>query len=165
MATPFAVEVVTPERVLYSGEVEEVSLRTDEGEIAFLAKHEDYIGAVDITVCKLTPHSGGDAAEPLLIAIHGGFVHVDESGVKLLASVAELGGEIDVDRARTALTNAEARRNTETTSTHAEESGDDHADGIAKSGAMLALLEPDAPEQAIRRAEVRLEAAGAALRN
>lgn len=156
---------MTPERVLFAGEVEEVSLRTDEGEIAFLAKHEDYIGAVDITVCKLTPQSGGDAAEPVLIAIHGGFVHVDESGVKLLASVAELGGEIDVDRARAALTNAEARRGTETSGTRAEESGEEHAAGIAKSGAMLALLEPDAPEQAIRRAEVRLEAAGAALRN
>src|SRR5487761_1900459 len=149
MATPFAVEVVTPERVLYSGEVEEVSLRTDEGEIAFLAKHEDYIGAVDITVCKLTPHSGGDAAEPLLIAIHGGFVHVDESGVKILASVAELGGEIDVDRARNALVTAETRRTSEPASSNAEESGDDRGAGIAKSGAMLALLEPEAPEQAI----------------
>ena len=165
MATPFSVEVVTPERVLFSGEVEEVSLRTDEGEIAFLAKHEDYIGAVDITVCKLTPQAGGDAAEPELLAIHGGFVHVDESGVKILASVAELGGEIDVDRARNALVTAEARRTSEPASSNAEESGDDRGAGIAKSGAMLALLEPEAPEQAIRRAEVRLEAAGAALRN
>ena len=165
MATPFTVEVVTPERVLFSGEVEEVSLRTDEGEIAFLAKHEDYIGAVDITVCKLTPQAGGDAAEPELLAIHGGFVHVDESGVKILASVAELGGEIDVDRARNALVTAETRRTSEPASSNAEESGDDRGAGIAKSGAMLALLEPEAPEQAIRRAEVRLEAAGAALRN
>lgn len=166
MATPFAVEVVTPERVLFSGEVEEVSLRTDEGEIAFLAKHEDLIGAVDITVCKLTPSTGGDAAEPVLIAIHGGFVHVDDSGVKLLASVAELGTEIDVDRARNALSAAEGRRSSEPAgAAHADEAGENHSDGIAKSGAMLALLEPDAPEQAVRRAEVRLEAAGAALRN
>ena len=164
MATPFAVEVVTPERVLFSGEVEEVSLRTDEGEIAFLAKHEDFIGAVDITVCKLTLSSSGDATEPMLIAIHGGFVHVDTNGVKLLASVAELGAEIDVDRARVALSGAESRRGTEPTAAHGEESGEDRGDGIAKSGAMLALLEPDAPEQAARRAEVRLEAAGAALR-
>ncbi len=166
MATPFTVEVVTPESVLFTGEVEDVSLRTHEGESAFIAKHEDYIGAVDITVCKLTPLAGGDAAETELLAIHGGFVHVDESGVKILASVAELGGEIDVDRARNALVTAEARRTSEpSASSNAEESGDDHGAGIAKSGAMLALLEPEAPEQAIRRAEVRLEAAGAALRN
>lgn len=165
MATPFAVEVVTPERVLYSGEVEEVSLRTDEGEIAFLAKHEDFIGAVDITVCKLTPVASGDAAEPVLIAIHGGFVHVEQSGVKLLASVAELGSEVDVERARTALATAEARRGSEGQGGSHDESSTETGDGIARSGAMLALLEPDAPEQAVRRAEARLEAAGVALRS
>lgn|SRR5487761_2026791 len=163
MATPFAVEVVTPERVLYSGEVEEVSLRTDEGEIAFLAKHEDFIGAVDITVCKLTPATTGEPVDPVLIAIHGGFVHVEQSGVRLFASVAELGVEIDVERARAALAAAEARRGSEGAATH-DESATDAGDGIARSGAMLALLEPEAPEQAARRAEARLEAAGVALR-
>jgi len=165
MATPFAVEVVTPERVLYSGEVEEVSLRTDEGEIAFLAKHEDFIGAVDITVCKLTPVTTGEPAEPMRIAIHGGFVHVEQSGVRLLASVAELGAEIDVERARAALAAAEARRAPEGSSASHDDAASEPADGIARSGAMLALLEPEAPAQAARRAEARLEAAGVTLRD
>ena len=158
MATPFRVELVTPERVLFSGEAEEVSLRTDEGEISFLAKHEDFIGAVDITCCRITP-AGGDDAHPLLVAIHGGFVHVNEDGVKLLAGVAELGTEIDVERARAALSTAESQVGTEPQA-HAEDAAE-HGAGVAPSPAVLALLEPDAPEQAVRRARVRLEAAGA----
>jgi len=165
MATPFRVEVLTPERVLFSGEVEEVSLRTDAGEIAFLAKHEDFIGAIDITLCRLTLTSAGDALEPVLIAVHGGFVHVDASGVKLLASVAELGTEVDVDRARAALSAAEARRGQEGPGGHGEDSPRDGAEATARSAAALALLEPDAPEQAARRAEVRLRAAGVAPRS
>jgi F-type H+-transporting ATPase subunit epsilon len=159
VATPFVVELVTPERVLFSGEVEEVSLRTDEGEIAFLAGHEDFIGALDITVCKLTPVSGTEDAQPILAAIHGGFVHVDETGVKLLAGVAELGSEIDVARARAALGAAESQVPAEAAS-HAEDAATEGEGSIARSGAMLALLEPEAPAQVARRARVRLEAAG-----
>jgi F-type H+-transporting ATPase subunit epsilon len=160
MATPFPVELVTPERVLFSGEVEEVSLRTDEGEIAFLAKHEDYIAAIDITLCRLS--ATGEGAEPTLCAIHGGFVHVNEDGVKLLASVAELGSEIDVARARAALTDAEGRLGSEGSAPTEEAAEGEIESDVALSPAMLALLEPDAPEQALRRARVRLEAAGAA---
>jgi F-type H+-transporting ATPase subunit epsilon len=162
VATPFVVELVTPERVLFSGEVEEVSLRTDEGEIAFLANHEDFIGALDITVCKLTP-AGSEDAQPILAAIHGGFVHVDDSGVKLLAGVAELGSEIDVARARAALSAAESQVPGEPAAGHGEESAVEGEGAIARSGAMLALLEPEAPAQVARRARVRLEAAGETL--
>lgn len=151
---------MTPERVLFSGEVEEVSLRTDEGEIAFLANHEDFIGALDITVCKLTPVTGTEDAQPILAAIHGGFVHVDESGVKLLAGVAELGSEIEVARARAALGAAESQIPSEAAASHADEAAAEGEGAIARSGAMLALLEPEAPAQVARRARVRLEAAG-----
>ena len=81
---PFHVELVTPERVLFSGEAEEVSMRTDEGEIAFLAHHEDFIGAADITVVRVRSHTAvparpGDAeGSELRSAVHGGFVHVDQ---------------------------------------------------------------------------------------
>lgn len=157
MATPFHVALVTPESVLFDGDVEEVSLRTDDGEIAFLARHEDFIGAVDITCARL---SVSEASEPILAAVHGGFVHVEASGVKILASVAELGTEVDVARARQALAAAESAAPRETSERDAHEAEGEEA--IALSPAMLALLEPDAPEQAARRARVRLEAAGAA---
>jgi F-type H+-transporting ATPase subunit epsilon len=214
VATPFHAELVTPEKVLFSGDVEEVSMRTDEGEISFLAAHEDYVAAVDITVVRLSvvdggAHSGGGAgpgarhegsgAPPedgapggLRAAVHGGFVQVDLSGVVILASVAELADEIDVERARRALEAAsqaltEAPGATSPAGGHAasqSSSADEHGGAeqasvggpalpggtallaapspITPSPAMLALLEPDAPEVRVRRAQARLEAAGVA---
>src|SRR6202034_4183252 len=103
---------------------------------------------------------GGEDAQPILAAIHGGFVHVDDSGVKLLAGVAELGSEIDVVRARAALSAAESQVPGEPAAGHGEESAAEGEGAIARSGAMLALLEPEAPAQVARRASMRLEAAG-----
>ncbi len=171
MATPFQVEIVTPERVLFSGQVDEVSMRTDGGEIAFLARHEDYVGAVDITVAKLSVVADGSGAdsEPttVLVALHGGFVHVDQEKVSILVSVGELGSEIDVDRARRALAAAEERFLAEgpaTKPTQQDVEGETTAPERL-SGAMVALLAPDSAEAAVARAKVRLEAAGAASTN
>jgi F-type H+-transporting ATPase subunit epsilon len=167
MATPFHLELVTPERVLFSGEVDEISMRTDGGEIAFLARHEDYVGAVDITAATLSVVEGGSGegeSHTLMVAIHGGFVHVDGEGVTILAGVAELGGEIDVERARRALTAAEERLATEGPATLGGGGATDDGDGAPPerlSGAMVALLAPESAEAAVARAKVRLEAAGA----
>jgi F-type H+-transporting ATPase subunit epsilon len=162
MATAFQVEVVTPERVLFSGEADEVSLRSDGGEIAFLAHHEDYVGAVDITLCAIRLHAAAAEGELRLVAVHGGFVYVADNTVTILASVAEPAEEIDVERARAALARAEAAVPGESApAEHVAEEGHEAPAG-ALSPTMLALLAPDAPEAAARRARVRLEAAGAA---
>lgn len=168
MATPFHLEVVTPERVLFSGEVDEVSMRTDGGEIAFLAHHEDYVGAVDITVARVSVVAGDtpgadEVASTLPIAVHGGFVHVNREGMTILAGVAELGGEIDAERARNALAAAEERLVAEgpATKPSPETSGEHENTPERLTGAMVALLAPESAEAAVARAKVRLEAAGA----
>jgi len=173
MATPFDVQVVTPERILYTGEAEEVSMRTEEGEISFLARHEDFIGAIDVTVVRITTTgtSDADVTGEVRLAVAGGFVHVnqDSHSVTILAGVAELGSEIDVERARAALAAAEAavgQGGTTPGQSGQAPSGESSGDGesaIRPSGALLALLDPDAPEVAAKRARIRLEAAGAAL--
>jgi F-type H+-transporting ATPase subunit epsilon len=170
MATPFHLEVVTPESELFSGEVDEVSMRTDGGEIAFLARHEDYVGAVDITVAKISvvaDAASGTEGETssLLMAVHGGFVHVNQEGMTILAGVAELGSEIDVERARRALGAAEERLVTEgpATKPSAPTAEGDDAAPEHLTGAMVALLAPESAEAAVARARVRLEAAGTAV--
>jgi F-type H+-transporting ATPase subunit epsilon len=169
MATPFHVELVTPERVLFAGEADEVSMRTVEGEITFLARHEDYIGVADVTVVRIG-FSGGTAddgteREPseTRAAVHGGFVHVGRDGVVILAGVAELASEIDVARARAALQAAEARRDAgaEPTARRVETPDSEATPERPTPEAALALALSDSPEAAIRRAKVRLEAAGA----
>ena len=114
------VELVSPERILYSGEAESVLCRTvGGGDIAFYAGHSPFVGALDIgTVVIRTPEGVDDE----IVAVHGGFVEVSsESGgtddsegavprtkVTLLSDVAELRSQIDVDRARAAKDRAEA---------------------------------------------------------
>ncbi len=92
------VELVSPERILYSGEAEMVVCRTvDGGDIAFLANHAPFLGALDIGMVKIKTDGDDKTA-----AVHGGFVHVREDSVILLSDVAELAEDIDVDRARRA---------------------------------------------------------------
>ncbi|HEX2272567.1 MAG TPA: ATP synthase F1 subunit epsilon [Acidimicrobiales bacterium] len=99
------VELVSPERILFSGEGEMVVCRTvDGGDIAFLSNHAPFLGALDIGAVKIK--TDGDEK---LAAVHGGFVHVREDTVILLSDVAELAEDIDVDRARRAKEAAERK--------------------------------------------------------
>jgi F-type H+-transporting ATPase subunit epsilon len=99
------VEVVTPNRTLFSGDAEMVACRTAGGEIAFLADHMPYIGVLESGLVRVV---GGDVTGELRIAVHGGFVEVKDNQVIMLADVAELPDEIDVARARLAETAARA---------------------------------------------------------
>ncbi len=103
------VEVVTPERILYSGEAEMVVCRTmGGGEIAFLAGHVPFLGALEIATARIHGPDGQQVA-----AVHGGFVHVSDDKVVLLSDVAELADQIDVERARRAKEQAEERQRQE----------------------------------------------------
>ena len=150
--------------MLFSGEVDELSMRTDGGEIAFLAHHEDYVGAVDITVARLSVVVGESDTTTERIAVHGGFVHVNSESVTVLAGVAEPGAEIDIERARRALTEAEQRLEAEGPAVVASSTAGEEAETEQRlSGAMVALLAPESAEAAVARAKVRLEAAGAGI--
>ena len=48
-----------------------------------------------------------DSGEDVIVAAHGGFLSVTERGVSILAETAEISTEIDVERAREALSRAE----------------------------------------------------------
>lgn len=103
---PLSVQVVSPERILWSGEADMVLTRTSEGgEIAFMAGHAPFVGALGVGVTRIKPTEGGDE---LSVAVHGGFVEVSENRVSILSDVAELASDIDVERARHAREQAEA---------------------------------------------------------
>ena len=100
------VELVSPERVLFSGDAEMVTARTvDGGDIAFLANHAPFLGALDICAVKIKT-SGGDEE---MAAVHGGFVHVRDDSVIVLSDVAELASDIDTNRAQRAKERAEKK--------------------------------------------------------
>ena len=131
---PLTVDVVSPERVLYTGEADMLVCRTTDGEIAFLPGHVPFLGALGIGVVRsLLPERGEQA-----VAVHGGFVEVSNDRVIVLSDVAELAEQIDVERARRAKQRAEER--------------------------LAADPEDEEAQAALLRAETRLEVAGAAER-
>ena len=103
------VELVSPERVAYSGEARMVICRTTTGDIAFLPGHVPFIGVLASHPVRVLQDDGGE----LVIAVHQGFVEVsppDDAGVTrvtILSDVAELASDIDVERARAAKDRAE----------------------------------------------------------
>jgi F-type H+-transporting ATPase subunit epsilon len=102
---PLQVELVSPERILYSGEANMVIARTiGGGEIAFLPGHAPFVGALDIATVTIRADEGDELA-----AVHGGFVEVSDNVVTILSDVAELASQIDVDRAEAARERAEAK--------------------------------------------------------
>lgn len=104
MSEPMTVEVVSPERVLYSGQATMVITRTlGGGEIAFQPGHAAFLGA--LTECHTRVFLTDGTVED--IAVHGGFVEVSNNKVSILSDAAELGSQIDVERARLAKDRAE----------------------------------------------------------
>ncbi len=128
------VEVVTPERVIFSGEATMVVTRTAAGEIAFLPQHAPFLGALVENHTRI--YIEGDKVQDL--AVHGGFVEVSNNRVSILSDLAELSDEIDVEHVRHELEQAQAKLTQE-----------QDLDVLAEIG------------QSIRRSEARLSAAHA----
>jgi F-type H+-transporting ATPase subunit epsilon len=109
MAT-MQVELVSPERVLFSGEATMVILRTQGGgDIAFLPGHAPFLGALVEWTGAI--HLADGTVKHA--AIHGGFVEVSGDSVSILADVAELAEDIDVARAEESLRQAQRRADRE----------------------------------------------------
>ena len=99
------VELVSPERILYSGEAEMVVCRTvDGGDIAFLTGHAPFVG--ELAIWKLFVRTPGGDEEA---AVYGGFVEVRENRVTILSDHAEMKADIDVVEARRLRDEAERR--------------------------------------------------------
>lgn len=105
MASTMRVELVSPEKVLFSGEATMVVTRTlGGGDIAFQPGHAPFLAAL------VEGHTRVYLAEGRVqdVAVHGGFVQVANNKVSILSDVAELGADIDVTRAQRARDAAEA---------------------------------------------------------
>ena len=97
------VELVSVERLLWSGEASMVIARTTEGELGGLPGPAPLLGELAAGGAVRIREEGGDE---LAFAVHGGFLSVTEDGVSILAETAERSDEIDVARAEQALERA-----------------------------------------------------------
>jgi len=95
-------EVVTPDRLEFSGDVESVIAPTVSGYIGILPGHIPLIARLAVGV--LTARTGDSR---LMLAVSEGYMEVSPTKVIILAEAAEMPGEIDVQRALEAKRQAE----------------------------------------------------------
>jgi len=103
MARTFSVEVLTPERVLFSSDqVVSMTVPAWEGSLGIMAFHAPLVTALRIGVITIKLANGDEER----IATTGGFMEVADNRAVILCDIAELDHEIDVERARRALQRA-----------------------------------------------------------
>lgn len=97
-------EVVTPDRMVLSTEADVVVLPGVEGQFGVLPGHIPFLSALEIG--EMYYKSAGKTE---FLAVNGGFAEVTGEKVTIVAESAEVGREIDVERAKRALERAEKR--------------------------------------------------------
>ena len=104
MYSPFHLEIATPERLFYSGDVEMVIVSTPTGQVGILKNHMPMVLAVTSDPIRLLIDEKWKEA-----SVASGFMEVTKDNVVLFVDSAEWPEEIDVLRAIEAKKRAEER--------------------------------------------------------
>jgi F-type H+-transporting ATPase subunit epsilon len=99
---PLQLEIVTPEKLAYSDEVDSVQLPGSEGELGVLPNHAPLVSTLGAGELRL--RKGGQEES---FAIVGGFLQVLPDKVVVMAETADMASEIDLERAQEARREAE----------------------------------------------------------
>lgn len=102
---PFELQLVTPEKVVFSGDVRVVSAPGSEGGFQVLRSHAPLLTALDAG--RIRVRDTNDAE--IDYATSGGFLEVRDNLVTILAESAEISGSIDIERAKRSKARAEER--------------------------------------------------------
>lgn len=136
MAATFKLQVVTPEREVFNGDVESITLPGLESRFGVLRSHAPLIAALTSGYVEIEDAN----AQQIRMAVGGGFFQVADNVAMILADSAETATDINVERAREAESRARAR-----------------LDGQMDAGF---VLERTRAEAALKRAQNRLRIAG-----
>ncbi|HHD11237.1 MAG TPA: ATP synthase F1 subunit epsilon [Deltaproteobacteria bacterium] len=104
MAGVFLLEIVTPQRVVLSKEVEEVTAPGRDGEFGVLREHTPFI-----TTLRPGRVVWKNGAESETFVVDGGFAEVWPDRTNLLVNVAVRGEDVDTDRVKEDLKEAEEK--------------------------------------------------------
>lgn len=104
MENKLRLEIVTPYGSVFSDDVDEVTAAGSEGEFGVFPQHAPFITMLKtgMLTCKQ-----GNAI--LIFFVSGGYAEVGPDKVIILADSAERSEEIDMERAKAAMTRAEER--------------------------------------------------------
>ena len=122
--------VLTPNRIVWDSEVEEIVLSTNSGQIGILPNHAPIATAVDIGILRIRLND-----QWLTMALMGGFARIGNNEITVLVNDAEKGSDIDPQEARQTLEIAE--------------------DSLRKAGGKREIIEANL---ALKRARARVEA-------
>ena len=104
MADAMQVEVVSADRVVWSGESTNIIAKTVAGEIGILPGHSPVLGVLEPSAVTIFCEDGRRET----IAVDGGFISVSRGRVSILSEYARLADELSVAQAEREL--AEAQR-------------------------------------------------------
>ena len=135
MAGTFNLQIVTPEREVFNGPVEQVILPGMESSFGVLRNHAPLIAALEPGQVQIFDADGIEKR----MAIGGGFFQVAKNQAMILADSAEASADIDTERARASESRARAR--------------------LAGEGGEAFELQKDRAEAALKRARARLRVA------
>jgi F-type H+-transporting ATPase subunit epsilon len=99
---PLLLEIVTPERLAYADEVDAVFCPGIEGELGVLPHHAPLLSTLGIGELRIRK-----GAQEEFFAIAGGFVQVRPDKVVVMAELADLSSEIDLEAAEEARNEAQ----------------------------------------------------------
>lgn len=100
----FKVEIITPDRVFYTGDATMIEFNTVNGQIGVYKNHIPLTTVLAPGIVVIT-----NGEEKKMAAVHAGFAEILGEKVTLLAEVAEWPDEIDLERAEAAKERAEER--------------------------------------------------------
>jgi F-type H+-transporting ATPase subunit epsilon len=100
------VEVVSADRVVWSGRSSNIIAKTVEGEIGILPGHEPVLGVLVPSAVVIFCDEGTPTRE--IVAVDGGFISVSQGRVSILSEYARMADEVTVAEAEKEL--AEAQR-------------------------------------------------------
>jgi F-type H+-transporting ATPase subunit epsilon len=123
----FNLEIVTPEKTVYSGQVASLQAPGSEGSFGVLTGHQPMLTSLQIGLMRFVVE-GGDESK---MAVSGGFAEVGREQVTVLAETAEFAEEIDIDRARAAHERAQERLGRK---------GDSEIDAVRAEAALLRAM-------------------------
>lgn len=100
----FQLQIISPDRIFYDGEVAMVEVKTTEGDMGILRDHIPLTAIVAPGILRIHEEEGIKEA-----ALHDGFIEVLKDKVTILAESCEWPDEIDINRAKEAKQRAERR--------------------------------------------------------
>jgi F-type H+-transporting ATPase subunit epsilon len=98
------VELVAADRKVWSGEATIVVARTASGDVGIMPGHSPLLSVLESAPVTIRTPDG-----PVVAAVHGGFISFADNKLSILAELAELADEIDLDRAQRGLERAKSQ--------------------------------------------------------